>query len=60
MGDKGLSDEAAAAACKDGDPVTKVRFLLVHVEDELLPDAVRNRERPLVSASIIGQQLVKS
>uniref|UniRef100_A0A3Q1EDG3 Glyoxalase 1 n=1 Tax=Acanthochromis polyacanthus TaxID=80966 RepID=A0A3Q1EDG3_9TELE len=23
MSDKGLSDEAAAAACKDGDPVTK-------------------------------------
>lgn len=25
MSDKGLSDDAAAAACKDGDPITKVR-----------------------------------
>ncbi len=25
MSDKGLSDEAAATACKDGDPITKVR-----------------------------------
>lgn len=25
MSDKGLSNEAATAACKDGDPITKVR-----------------------------------
>ena len=28
MSDKGLSDEAAAAACKDGSPTTKVRRIM--------------------------------
>lgn len=29
MSDKGLSDEAVTAACKDGDPITKVRQLFL-------------------------------
>lgn len=32
MSDKGLSDEAAAAACKDGDPLTKVSALQCRLE----------------------------
>lgn len=29
MGDKGLSDQAVATACKDGDPITKVKRLFL-------------------------------
>lgn len=31
MSDKGLSYEAVAAACKDGDPITKVRRLNFYI-----------------------------
>lgn len=31
MSDKGLSDDAAAAACKDGDAITKVRNVFLSV-----------------------------
>lgn len=34
MGDKGLSDEAVATACKDGDPITKVRRLFLSEKEE--------------------------
>lgn len=29
MNDKGLSDEEVYEACKDGDPMTKVRLIMV-------------------------------
>lgn len=43
MSDKGLSDEAAVAACKDGDPVTKVRWFIVPYGSSnlLVPDTVK-------------------
>lgn len=31
MSDRGLSDELVAAACKDGDPITKVRMVVFAV-----------------------------
>lgn len=31
MNDKGLSDEEVYEACKDGDPMTKVRLIMVFV-----------------------------
>lgn len=45
MSDKGLSDEAALAACKDGDPVTKVRWLIVPYESKnvLVPDTAKTQ-----------------
>lgn len=56
MSDKGLSNEAAAAACKDGDPITKVIEFYFGLNSAEHQAGTNPTGQPQVKAeSIIGQ-----